>query len=246
MLDFTRDYQKASYFRCCVSSPNRGVESVPGPSLQHRKTGKRVTENIRSDLNVTCSWCGPCELKSATGLLRHYNPVDGRWINRDPIGEKGGNNTYGFVRNKPIRSVDLFGLTDSVTTSFLAAIASGDVAALELILTTGEGVLTEAEIAAGRAFLQRVAACEAIYVSYDALKGPGCNKCKTKAEAQAVAAKLALEITGRTAYLAQKCDYCLAGSIARGSAVAAKGHQIQLAQKGVELAKCLAIIKGLP
>ena len=109
MLDFTRDYQKASYFRCCVSSPNRGVESVPGPSLQHRQTGKRVTENIRSDLNVTCSWCGPCELKSATGLLRHYNPVDGRWINRDPIGERGGLNLYCSVHNNNVIYVDADG-----------------------------------------------------------------------------------------------------------------------------------------
>ncbi len=30
---------------------------------------------------------------------RHYNPRDGRWINRDLIGERGGMNLYGFVRN---------------------------------------------------------------------------------------------------------------------------------------------------
>ena len=31
---------------------------------------------------------------------RHYNPQDGRWINRDPIGIQGGYNLYGFVGNK--------------------------------------------------------------------------------------------------------------------------------------------------
>ena len=30
---------------------------------------------------------------------RHYNPTDGRWINRDPIAERGGFNLYGFARN---------------------------------------------------------------------------------------------------------------------------------------------------
>ena len=30
---------------------------------------------------------------------RHYNPQDGRWISRDPIGEKGGVHLYGFVKN---------------------------------------------------------------------------------------------------------------------------------------------------
>lgn len=29
---------------------------------------------------------------------RHYNPQDGRWISRDPIGEKGGVHLYGFVK----------------------------------------------------------------------------------------------------------------------------------------------------
>ncbi len=31
---------------------------------------------------------------------RHYNPQDGRWINRDPIGIKGGLNLYGFIENR--------------------------------------------------------------------------------------------------------------------------------------------------
>ena len=40
---------------------------------------------------------------------RHYNPADGRWINRDPIAEEGGRNLYGFVGNI-LRNVDLKGL----------------------------------------------------------------------------------------------------------------------------------------
>ncbi|MCX8155570.1 MAG: RHS repeat-associated core domain-containing protein [Verrucomicrobiae bacterium] len=49
-----------------------------------------------------------------TGLLyyghRYYNPTTGRWPNRDPIGEKGGLNLYGFVYNDPISAVDACGL----------------------------------------------------------------------------------------------------------------------------------------
>ena len=40
---------------------------------------------------------------------RHYNPTDGRWINRDPIAEQGGINLYGFVENRPIAENDLLG-----------------------------------------------------------------------------------------------------------------------------------------
>jgi RHS repeat-associated protein len=34
--------------------------------------------------------------------LRYYNPDQGRWVNRDPIGEKGGNDLYRFVENDPV------------------------------------------------------------------------------------------------------------------------------------------------
>ena len=30
---------------------------------------------------------------------RYYDPIDGRWVNRDPIGVEGGINTYNFVSN---------------------------------------------------------------------------------------------------------------------------------------------------
>ena len=40
---------------------------------------------------------------------RFYNPRDGRWINRDPIAEQGGWNSYSFVGNNPIDSFDING-----------------------------------------------------------------------------------------------------------------------------------------
>ena len=42
--------------------------------------------------------------------FRYYDPVTGRWLNRDPLGEAGGLNLYGFVGNDPINSIDLLGL----------------------------------------------------------------------------------------------------------------------------------------
>ncbi len=40
---------------------------------------------------------------------RHYNPTDGRWINRDPIAEQGSRNLYRFVNNR-CNIVDYYGL----------------------------------------------------------------------------------------------------------------------------------------
>ena len=40
---------------------------------------------------------------------RHYNPADGRWINRDPIDEQGGLNLYAMVGNGMGNSMDYRG-----------------------------------------------------------------------------------------------------------------------------------------
>jgi len=50
---------------------------------------------------------------SNSGLIdfgfRFYSPELGRFLNRDPIGEAGGINLYGFVGNSPTNAVDPYG-----------------------------------------------------------------------------------------------------------------------------------------
>jgi RHS repeat-associated protein len=54
-------------------------------------------------------------LDGETGLIdylnRIYRPNDGRWLSRDPIGERGGINLYGMVGNDPMNQCDYLGLT---------------------------------------------------------------------------------------------------------------------------------------
>ncbi len=49
-----------------------------------------------------------------TGLIlcthRYYDPTQGRWLNRDPIGYAGGVNLYGYVGNNPTNYGDANGL----------------------------------------------------------------------------------------------------------------------------------------
>jgi RHS repeat-associated protein len=48
---------------------------------------------------------------------RWYDPVTGRWPSRDPIGERGGVNLYGFVGNDGVNQWDLLGLDKRIITS---------------------------------------------------------------------------------------------------------------------------------
>jgi len=54
------------------------------------------------------------QLDAETGLhyygYRYYNSSNGRWLGRDPIGERGGVNLYGFVFNGAISTIDILGL----------------------------------------------------------------------------------------------------------------------------------------
>jgi len=55
----------------------------------------------------------PVATKPAAGVrfygYRYYDPVSGRWPSRDPIGERGGLNLYGFVYNDPLFWFDVLG-----------------------------------------------------------------------------------------------------------------------------------------
>jgi len=42
--------------------------------------------------------------------LRYYGAIPSAWLNRDPIGEAGGANLYGFVGNDPVDWIDPLGL----------------------------------------------------------------------------------------------------------------------------------------
>lgn len=49
-------------------------------------------------------------IATALSAQAFYNPNTGSWLSRDPIGEAGGENLYGFVGNEPVRTFDLYGL----------------------------------------------------------------------------------------------------------------------------------------
>jgi RHS repeat-associated protein len=58
---------------------------------------------------------------------RFYDPVTGRWPNRDPIEELGGINLYAYVGNNPINYIDPFGLTDCAALKAAIARMTGSI-----------------------------------------------------------------------------------------------------------------------
>lgn len=91
-------------------------EMTDGSGAIHARYGYdpygRLTK-ISGDLDSDFTYAGyynhsPSGLYAT--LYRLYDPDLGRWISRDPVGERGGPNLYEYVLNDSINLVDLFGL----------------------------------------------------------------------------------------------------------------------------------------
>ncbi len=88
-------------------SKNRVVGSRRFPAARARRSTPQTLEPHREKQPTTTT--------TASGVhyygYRYYNPDLGRWVNRDPIKERGGLNVYGFVGNNPLNKQDPTGLS---------------------------------------------------------------------------------------------------------------------------------------
>ncbi len=98
--------------------PNRasraGVRGSKIASGIFFRTAETRVGKLRRKLRKARLVARPAATKSVSGVryygLRYYNPSMGRWLSRDPIGENGGRNLYGFVSNSPLVYYDARGL----------------------------------------------------------------------------------------------------------------------------------------
>lgn len=106
MIDLLREQEKASF----PSRESSFSGWQPAAVSFTLTVTLQVTETLGNQTNVSASWSSTLRPESRIGLLRFYNPETGRWLSRDPIGENGGVNLYGYVGNGPVNAVDPLGL----------------------------------------------------------------------------------------------------------------------------------------
>lgn len=90
-----------------------GVTNTAGKVLGSTRYGAYGTvedaRGVQPDFGYAGMLRDPDTTLSLT-MFRAYDPAVGRWLSRDPIGERGGENSYAYVGGNPISRIDPFGL----------------------------------------------------------------------------------------------------------------------------------------
>ncbi len=73
-------------------------------------------------------------------VYRAYNAALGRFINRDPIGEKGGLNLYGYVENSPTLDIDPSGRYAQAATIALTPVGAAVVASTAVMMISAHAI----------------------------------------------------------------------------------------------------------
>jgi len=74
----------------------------------------KLSGDLESDFDFTGFYRHQASGLNLT-MYRAYDPDLGRWLSRDPKGEDGGLNLYGYVANNPISGTDSYGLIIDVS-----------------------------------------------------------------------------------------------------------------------------------
>nr|WP_301288457.1 RHS repeat-associated core domain-containing protein [Natronospira proteinivora] len=116
---FTQDGETYYILASHLGSPRAIVDSSGEVirEIQYDAYGN-VIEDSNPEFSIPFGFAGGLN-DEHTGLIRFgyrdYDPRNGRWTARDPVGFAGGDlNLYGYVLNDPINRIDPFGLSSLI------------------------------------------------------------------------------------------------------------------------------------
>jgi uncharacterized protein RhaS with RHS repeats len=92
---------------------NAGLGPVRRPS-RPRSPGPVNLRNPLTGKGLAINCAGAKRMHVACYGYRYMDPLTGRWMSKDPIGEKGGLNLYGFVGNDGLKWADYLGLAVTI------------------------------------------------------------------------------------------------------------------------------------
>jgi len=126
------------YFRDHLGSVREMVDASGTLRVRYNFTlyGERTkaTGNLDTEMGYTGHW-----FHSPSGLhlapYRTYDAELGRWLSRDPIGEMGGLNLYGYVVNDPVNAIDPDGKNPVIIAAIGIAIGAVIIAATVIKLS---------------------------------------------------------------------------------------------------------------
>ncbi len=118
---------------------------------------------------------------------RYYSPILGKWLSRDPIAERGGNNLYHFTYNNAVNKSDWLGLAAPAVAApiYVTGIGLGALeaaAGIGMIACLLDSACREAAAEIARKAMEK-AACDAQYVTDIALCQilfPGNDSCSKR------------------------------------------------------------------
>jgi RHS repeat-associated protein len=219
-----------------------------------------VTRYIYDPFGATLSVSGPLaeanlyrfsskEVHEPSGMVaylyRWYNPALQRWINRDPVGDKGHEVLYYLASFQQGRPWPEPSQSLSPHENLYLGMQNNHAFYIDPDGRQIVTILKEAAKQEAKRRAKRAAQCAAIHAAYkkEEANCRACRKGMPAAEAKKNFACWSAVAAGRALYLSKRCDYYLPGSIAAGSKKKAATHALELGKASGNAAACLECVQ---
>jgi RHS repeat-associated protein len=142
-----------------LGSTRELTDQSGSPHAEYEYDPYGAAQKLSGDVDARFQYAG-YHYHKASGLSltpsRAYNPALGAWLSRDPLGEAGGLNMFGYVGGNPINYSDPSGLSPGA--AFVGGLLNGGIIAAGIVIVAAPEIATIGALAeAGDLFYGAVA-----------------------------------------------------------------------------------------